>query len=477
MQWWHSMKHAHVGESDPQERHSRILTQGTSSFAKSITDSVVIKDWNLFLLTEPGGQIPIAGGHGLGLYYHDCRYLNGYELKLGEMDPNYLGSQSEDGYKAVFQLANPDLEQDDGRTLARETLGIRWERALQSRSNSLVERMTVQNFGLDLVEIPIELAFRSEFEDIMLIRQVSRDEVGLLTAPDWADDRLNFLYAGKDGLHRSLTIEFSETPDRKEDSRAVYHLRLGPREKKELGLTLCISESRERLSVDAARIPHVSPRSVDEQHERELEERREIAFHVRTSSILFDRILSRSVRDLVMLQSRIGHHEYLAAGIPWFATLFGRDSLLASCFTLGCAPEYSTRTARILAHYQGTKTDDFTEEAPGKILHELRMGELANLRWIVHTPYYGTVDATPLFVLSIARHFAWSGDLSLFEDVKPAVDLALEWIDRRGDSTGDGICRLQIDLEVRTRQSGMEGLRRRHHPQRRIHGRSSDRPL
>lgn len=133
-----------------------------------------------------------------------------------------------------------------------------------------------------------------------------------------------------------------------------------------------------------------------------------------SDSLVLNQIMNRSLRDLRALRSRLDNQEYFAAGVPWFVTLFGRDSLLTALQTLAYEPGIAAQTLRLLAHYQGQKVDDWRDEQPGKILHELRIGEMARTGQIPHSPYYGTVDATPLFLVLIARHAAWTGDLSLF---------------------------------------------------------------
>src|SRR6185437_14240808 len=157
-----------------------------------------------------------------------------------------------------------------------------------------------------------------------------------------------------------------------------------------------------------------------------------------SDSIALDEVLGRSFTDLHLLRSTLRDRSFIAAGIPWFATLFGRDSLVAALQLLAYTPVLASDTLRLLASYQGDRVDDWRDEAPGKILHELRVGEMARTGEIPHSPYYGTVDATPLFLILLARYVAWTGDLGLFDELESNVRRALEWIDRHGDSDGDG---------------------------------------
>jgi len=153
--------------------------------------------------------------------------------------------------------------------------------------------------------------------------------------------------------------------------------------------------------------------------------------HVSGNGSALDQLMERSFRSLRVLRSHLGKDAYFAAGVPWFVTLFGRDSLITALQMLAYHPPIAEQTLRLLAQYQGTHEDEERDEQPGKILHELRMGELANLKVIPQTPFYGTVDATPLFLILVARHAAWTGSLQLFQDLRPHINLALQWLERR----------------------------------------------
>jgi glycogen debranching enzyme len=157
-----------------------------------------------------------------------------------------------------------------------------------------------------------------------------------------------------------------------------------------------------------------------------------------TDSVLFNRFLERSRSDLLMLQTSFPEGSLPAAGIPWYVAPFGRDSLIVGLQSVPFEPHRSEGTLRVLAALQGTKYDPWRDEEPGKILHEVRYGEMARLGEIPHTPYYGTVDATPLFVFLFAETVAWSGNESLYHDLLPNVRRALAWIEGPGDADGDG---------------------------------------
>jgi glycogen debranching enzyme len=157
-----------------------------------------------------------------------------------------------------------------------------------------------------------------------------------------------------------------------------------------------------------------------------------------TDSISLDAALGRSLSDLLTLRDELDGQRYYAAGVPWFSTLFGRDAIISAYQTLAFEPSVAAETLRLLASRQGAGDDDWRDEEPGKILHELRVGELARLHEIPHTPYYGSVDSTPLFLILLGRHAAWTGGLDLFRELRSNVERALDWIDRSAERSGRG---------------------------------------
>jgi glycogen debranching enzyme len=148
--------------------------------------------------------------------------------------------------------------------------------------------------------------------------------------------------------------------------------------------------------------------------------------------------MQRSLLDLLVLKSSLDGKEFFSAGLPWYGALFGRDSIIAALETLAYEPRIAAQTIRLLARHQGTKNDEWRDEQPGKILHELRHGELANLNEIPQTPYYGSVDSTPLFLILVGEHANWTGDMHLFRDLRQNIERALKWIDNDGDEAGNG---------------------------------------
>jgi glycogen debranching enzyme len=407
--------------------------------AHSIAKAVVIKQGNLFFLAPPQGEVPLSRGHGFGLYYHDCRYLNGYELLIAGEHPEALAARSWEGGRAVFQLTTPDFKAPNGRTIQRETVGLKWDRVIDAEQCVLHEQLDIQHFGYEAVDFPLTMRFRSGFEDVFEIRGLVREVKGKLFKPFWKDKCLVFSYEGGDKIRRSLAVHFYPLPGEIKGDTVHFQISLKPNEIKHIRVSLAVAESEEQPNrLFAQTSVYRDLRTVSQGIKASAEQwlKRETEF--RSDSLLLNRVMRRSLMDLHMLKTSIGGDEFFAAGVPWYVTLFGRDCLTTSLQTLAFWSDTPAPTLRLLARYQGTQVNAWRDEQPGKILHELRVGELARMNRIPHTPYYGTIDATPLFLILMGRQARWTGDLELFHELRVPVERALHWIDKYGDVGGDG---------------------------------------
>ena len=407
--------------------------------AHSIAKAIVIKHGNLYFLAPPGGEVPMTRGHGFGLYYHDCRYLNGYELTMGGEHPEPLAARSWEGGRAVFQLTTPDLRGRDGRRIDRETVGLKWERVIDAEQCVLHEQLDIQNFGFEPVTFPLMMRFRAGFEDVFEIRELIRVVKGKLFKPRWKDKCLSFSYEGGDRTRRSLAVHFYPLPDAVKGDAVEFLISLQPNESKQLRVSLAIAESQEQpnrlfAKTSVHRDLHAVTQGIRASCEQWM--RRETEFD--SNSLLLNRVMRRSLMDLHMLKTSISGHEFFSAGVPWFVALFGRDCLITSLQTLAFWSDTAADTLRLLARYQGSQISDWRDEQPGKILHELRVGELARMNKIPHTPYYGTIDATPLFIILMSRYVHWTGDLALFQELRSHIERALHWVNWYGDAANDG---------------------------------------
>lgn len=424
-----------LSRQEQEERKQKTLTAKTPSIAHGIERAIVIKDQELFFLTAPDGSIALKDRqhHGFGLYYHDCRYLNGYELTIDDQDLSVLGAAVPGGFKAELQLTSRRLPGVGEGPIARDQLGIGWERMIDDVDLAVHEILTLKNHGMSEARFRLRLRFASDFEDLYVIRGLFEQARGEKHGPTWNDHQLGFWYEGLDGLHRSLSIGFAPRPDGEGEGEATFDVRLGPQEEKQILIALAVRESKRREHACPGGLSEAAMRKVQDRLAARTQDWVDRSLHVDSDSELLDRVTERAFVDLYTLRTDFQGHNFFAAGVPWFVTLFGRDSLLSAWQALPFDGETMAQTLKLLARYQGTRDDYWRDEAPGKILHELRVGELANLGAIPHTPYYGTVDATLLYLITLAEYVRWKGDMGLFHTLRPSVDQALAWMERYQD--------------------------------------------
>lgn len=415
----------------------QVVSNPVPSLVRSIDEAIVIKDGNLFFLSHSDGSVPLEGRHGFGLYYNDCRYLNGHTLKLGTSRPYTLVSHAPREFISILQLSNEEFAGRDGKAIAKEHLGIKWTRVLDGKELKLEETLVFQNFSVDPLVFDATLTFDATFEDVFTVRGLISDRQGVRSAPQWSDRTLSFIYTGSDQIYRRLCIEFFPAPTRHDGLRAHYEIDLASQENHQIDLHFSVEESEKPFSTKQSTSPR-SARPVPSIHTGYSKVWLTKEAKVESDSQSLNRTIRRSFRDLRMLESSHKGQTFFSAGIPWFATLFGRDSIITAIQTLAYNPVIAEQTLRLLALHQGKTTDEWRDETPGKILHELRFGELARSGQIPHTPYYGTIDATPLFLILVARHAQWTGDLQLFRQLERSVQGALRWIEDFGNLDGGG---------------------------------------
>lgn len=427
-----------LAERQPQwSVQPRVVTHRGPPSTGGLAEAIIIKDGEIFFLADPTGAVPFHEGHGFGLYFHDCRYLNGYEMRLAGAPLVALAATAGRGFMAKFELANLKMKMPNGGVVQREEIEVQWHRIIDSDAKALDELLTIQNFAHQPVECPFSMTFRAEFEDIYAVREFLSHTFGTLKPPNWKNGALYFWYEGKDGVHRRLSVHFLPAPDRTDGTTAYFDVKLAPREVKQLRVSLVISETKEVSQPEPTNVfiePDVF--QLEAKLQGASEKWLDSVTDVFSDSMVLEEAIDRSFRDLQVLRMKMGQEWFFAAGTPWFATLFGRDSLITALQILAYDPEVSEQTLRLLAKYQGQRVDEWRDEQPGKILHELRVGEAAHLGLIPHTPYYGSVDATPLFLILIGRHAQWTGSLALFHELRVPIERALDWMTMYGERHG-----------------------------------------
>jgi glycogen debranching enzyme len=394
--------------------------------------TLAVKESDTFLYSDLEGNLDHGGDFGLGFYTKDTRFLSHFEMTINGRNPVLLSSSSERAYMSHVDLTNPDLYDGDTLAVPQQTLNLRRIRAIDGR---LFERVRIKNYNPFPVTLDVEFRFGADFADIFEVRGMARAPGPPPRPPRVKDATIEFVCDGRDDVRRMTRIEFGEAPDRIDVdgmlATAVFRLHLEPYQTKLVGLSVDpVIEDDASTSLDFDHAVHRLRRSYEE-WERE-------STQIVTDNELFNQLLARSRRDLRALYTNTESGGILAAGIPWYVTVFGRDSLIASHQLLMVNTRPAREALELLAAKQGTRVDDWRDEQPGKILHEIRQGELARAGIVPHSPYFGSVDATPWFLILYAMHFRWTGDLGFAEKLLPAAEAALEWIDRYGDLDGDG---------------------------------------
>jgi glycogen debranching enzyme len=290
--------------------------------------------------------------------------------------------------------------------------------------------MAICNHGDRKISLALSVRYHSDFADVFEVRGMRRRRRGTATRNRIADDRVLLKYLGLDNALRTTAITFDPAPTELTVDQALYRLELAPEETKRIFVAVgCNRSDQERPA------PFLKGLL---QSRREL---RAAAFNtttIETSNELFNEILCQSAADLRMLMTETPEGRYPYAGTPWYSTTFGRDGLVTAMQMLWYEPEVARGVLRRLAAYQATKTDPLSDAQPGKILHEMRGGEMAALGEVPFAHYYGSVDATPLFVLLAGLYAERTGDIDTVADLWPAIEAALAWIDGLADPDGDG---------------------------------------
>ena len=388
----------------------------------------VLKHGESFAIFDRWGDIKPVGLGEEGLFHRGTRHLSGLRLRIGDERPLLLGSTTRhDNSRLTIDLANPDMIVD-GRPLRAGTVHLSRTKVLWA--GACHERIEFRNFGLDEVILPISLRFAADYADVFEVRGMERPERGTLLDPVAEDGRIVLAYDGLDGVRRTTQIGFSPMPDGLESREATYMLELPP------GRSIVIEL---RIDCDGGSPPReVDFASALTRASAELEGRFDRSARIASSSELFDDWVARSLADIVMMTSETAEGSYPYAGVPWFSTVFGRDGIVTAFQLLWVQPALARGVLKHLAAMQATEDEPVRDAQPGKILHEVRHGEMAALMEIPFGRYYGSHDSTPLFVMLAGAHYRHTGDVELARSLWPNVEAALAWIDGPGDPDGDG---------------------------------------
>ncbi len=391
-----------------------------------------LKHGDTFAVFDANGDALSGPGSPEGLYYRDTRHLSHLYLTIEGQRPLLLSSTlRDDNATLTCDLTNPDLFDEKGRlVLEHDLLHLRRSRFLWN--GTCYERLAVHNYDERQRQVRIEIAFAADFADLFEVRGSRRSRRGSLQEPKIGPDQVTLAYDGLDGRRRATTIRFDPAPDRLDADNAVFLFDIGPKQHQILVL---------EIDCNGAGDTHTPRRAflgALREARRALRTSSSRAAAIVTSNEIFNEAVRRSVSDLYMLITDTPEGPYPYAGIPWFSTVFGRDALITALETLWLDPAIARG---VLLHLSANQARDFDPEAdaePGKILHEIRRGEMAELKEVPFRRYYGSVDATPLFVMLAGAYLVRTHDKATIERLWPSIESALSWMEEYGDRDGDG---------------------------------------
>jgi glycogen debranching enzyme len=389
---------------------------------------------NSVLVSNQDGQIFWPSDKGL--YFFDTRLISSWSIYANGEVWDLLNAGNISHYACRIFLVNRAFSTEDGNVSSR-TLGLALGRSI---SGGVHEDLDLVNHGIKAVRFNLEIAIRSDFADLFEVKSGHIVRRGRITT-EWLDDKseLKTIYRNQD-FYREMTILTRQTGSRPvyANGRISFGIDLPPGAAWHCCLLYEPGDGKVRFKAPENCIGSSHQSTVG----RGLEKWRKAVLKIRTSNEEFYRFFCQAIEDMAALRLPIEGTDHMrfvpAAGIPWFVALFGRDSLIASLQNAIVYPDFACATLDVLAKFQATEIDDYRDGEPGKIMHEMRLGELAHFKLIPHTPYYGTADATMLYLILL--HVAWrcTGDAGLLERHLETAERCLHWIDDYGDRDGDG---------------------------------------
>jgi glycogen debranching enzyme len=388
-----------------------------------------LKHDDSFLVLDSHGDIGASAGEADGLFDHDTRYLARLELSIGGATPLLLGfNMRDDNLVYTVDLTNPDVYKNNRVVFEKSTLHI--VRTTFLWQSTAYQRLAITNQSDHVIAVRLALGFGNDFADLFEVRGLSRARRGTTTTRVGGSDTVSLRYTGLDGTTRATTLRLEPAPSELTQASAEYQLTLAPKQRIPLFLSIQCSHG------EPTRPPRFFKAMMEAQHQRKRATRHAAA--VTTSNDVFNEVLCRAMADLHMLITDTPQGPYPYAGIPWYSTTFGRDGIITAIEMLWLDPGVARGVLRRLAATQAKTEDAANDAQPGKIVHEMRGGEMAALREVPFERYYGSVDATPLFVALAGLYLDRTGDVTTLEELWPAVEAALGWIDGPADADEDG---------------------------------------
>jgi glycogen debranching enzyme len=383
----------------------------------------------MFFVFDRLGDVQTSGLGEEGLFYDGMRHLSKLTLNLWHARPLLLSSTvATNNFIFTADAANLDVSRGSSIAIHRGVLHLVRSRFLWR--DSCFEKLTFVNHGLENLEIPVDLQFNADFADIFEIRGTCRDQRGRRLQTEVQEKLVVLSYEGLDRVVRETLLQTNVAPVRCSETGFEFEFSLRPKERVTLELEIgcnlerphdflgysdALSAARFELAGTSKRFPQIT-----------------------SSNSRFSDWIARSLSDLEMMIAGNPENNYPYAGVPWFSTVFGRDGIITALQTLWLNPDIAKGVLEYLASSQADEVDSFADSEPGKILHEMRRSEMAVLGEVPFGRYYGSVDATPLFIVLAGEYYDRTGDRQFVKSLWPHVERALHWIDQYGDVDGDG---------------------------------------
>ncbi len=402
----------------------------------------VLKSGDTFIVNDSLGDIT---GVDDGLFVNDTRVLSSLRLTFGGRAPSLLsGSVSSDNTAFTAHMTNRPLPPLGGTSTPEGVIHVERLRVLSG--TMLTEAIELTNYGTSDAVVPLSISFASDFRDMFEVRGLKRERQGTIEPPHVENGEVVLAYVGLDRVARRVRIAFSPAPSKLFADRADYSVELPAQACVSIYLSVAVEvealagAADKALSAGIMQPPHCLADSDGQRVGRAavraalvdahivMRERRRVTASVRSSNPLFNAWINRSIADLGLLTTDLPSGPYPYAGIPWFSTPFGRDAVITSLQTLWLQPALARGVLRFLAEHQAREDSPFRDAQVGKIMHEMRKGEMAATGEVPFALYYGGVDTTPLFVVLAGAYVARTGDMALIDELWPALERAAGWV-------------------------------------------------
>ena len=408
----------------------------------------VLKDGETFAMLDSRGEICPETHPDSGIFHRGTRHLSRLQLLLWQRPPTVLSSteRGEMGLH-VSHLSN---ENEGGTAPSRGSVHL--ERSTLLTPSSCVQQLSFTSYEAEPVRVPLTLRCDADFHDIFEVRGMARQRRGDLEVRG-REEGLSFLYHGLDGEARRTRLRIGAPLEERGERHLSLHLELEPRLTRRICLVLDFLPDGPAAAADGATPAELFDGALAATIERFDEARRRAAAPV-TDNPALNSWIRRSSSDVHLLSSRLEHGLYPFAGVPWFSCPFGRDGLITARQLLLVEPRLARGVLGFLAEHQAQQHDPGRDAEPGKILHEARLGEMAALGEVPFRQYYGTVDATPLFVMLAGDYFERSADRGFIADLLPALEAAMAWIRSAEAASFDGFLRYRRAAQGGLRNQG-----------------------